>query len=295
MKKNICFLPSFYIKILAAVFMVLDHIGNFFISYGIYSSVASILIYIGRLSLPLFAFLIIEGLLHTKNIKNYLYRMSLGSLVLFIGITIVQYLYPKYNTFLDNIFLEFLLAMLTVYFFSLEGKKKLLGLIPIVYIVAMYVVVVYERANLVNLPFILYGLRPQYGIYGYLLIVGGYYLITYYKSKVKNICSSNGILFEDYQQTTNYKLKYNLMFISWLFIIIVLFDLIRYMNTSFDVYSMAIESYAMISAIFIFFYSHNLGTPKPMQKHKYFNKYFYYFFYPLHIIILFLIFMLIFK
>ncbi len=60
------FLTGNMIKILAAVFMVMDHIG---VVLGIESGILRIL---GRISMPLFAFMISEGAKYTKNKAKYL-------------------------------------------------------------------------------------------------------------------------------------------------------------------------------------------------------------------------------
>ena len=60
---------AFFIKILAAALMVVDHLGVFFFhDYDI-------LRIIGRVSFPLFAFLIVNGYKYTKDVKKYFYRL----------------------------------------------------------------------------------------------------------------------------------------------------------------------------------------------------------------------------
>ena len=59
------------IKILACIFMLIDHIG-FFLFPEI-----EILRIIGRLAMPLFAFFIAEGAYYTKNKLKYLGLMSI--------------------------------------------------------------------------------------------------------------------------------------------------------------------------------------------------------------------------
>lgn len=57
------------LKIVAAIAMVIDHIGAYLLPHF------TILRIIGRLSYPIFAFMIGEGFEHTKNRKKYLLRM----------------------------------------------------------------------------------------------------------------------------------------------------------------------------------------------------------------------------
>lgn len=66
---------NFQLKILACILMVIDHVGVVFFP--------NIIIYriVGRLSFPIFAFLLTEGYFYTKNIKNYLIRLFIFSLI----------------------------------------------------------------------------------------------------------------------------------------------------------------------------------------------------------------------
>ncbi len=63
------------IKLLAAVLMVIDHIGMFFFSQ------ATWLRCIGRISLPLFAYMLAEGCRHTKNKLNHLLLLASVAIV----------------------------------------------------------------------------------------------------------------------------------------------------------------------------------------------------------------------
>lgn len=66
------FLDSFSLKILAMIFMVLDHLytfipGTFPIWFG----------YLGKLAAPVFFYFIVEGFFHTRSRKKYLIRLSI--------------------------------------------------------------------------------------------------------------------------------------------------------------------------------------------------------------------------
>ena len=62
-------LSGFILKILAIVFMTFDHIGAFLHLSGISDVFATILRILGRLAFPLFIFLLVEGVRHTKSIS----------------------------------------------------------------------------------------------------------------------------------------------------------------------------------------------------------------------------------
>jgi drug/metabolite transporter superfamily protein YnfA len=68
-------LTSFQIKCLAAGFMVIDHAGRLLFDD------APIMLAIGRLSFPLFAWLATQGEQHTSNFRNYLLRLIIAGLI----------------------------------------------------------------------------------------------------------------------------------------------------------------------------------------------------------------------
>lgn len=92
---------SDHIKIIAILTMLIDHIGAVLIENGLlhfnneiqmieilstswgnqWYMVDFFLRIIGRISLPLFCFLLVEGFIHTKNKKKYLLRLSLFALL----------------------------------------------------------------------------------------------------------------------------------------------------------------------------------------------------------------------
>lgn len=68
-------LTAFHLKLIAAASMFADHIGFlFFPEFSWFRLV-------GRLSFPLFAFLLAEGALHTSNIKKYLARLAVFAVI----------------------------------------------------------------------------------------------------------------------------------------------------------------------------------------------------------------------
>ena len=68
-------ISSFGLHILAMVLMLIDHLGHVAFGNG------SILRGIGRLSFPIFAFMLVEGYFHTKDIKKYISRLFIFALI----------------------------------------------------------------------------------------------------------------------------------------------------------------------------------------------------------------------
>ncbi len=68
-------LTSFQIKLFAAGLMVIDHAGRLLFDD------APVMMAIGRLSFPLFAWLATQGEQHTSNIRNYLTRLVIAGIL----------------------------------------------------------------------------------------------------------------------------------------------------------------------------------------------------------------------
>ncbi len=68
-------MTAFDFKILAFTFMFIDHIGRVFMDGS------PVMLGLGRLSFPLFAWLAAQGEAHTSNLRNYLFRLLAIGLV----------------------------------------------------------------------------------------------------------------------------------------------------------------------------------------------------------------------
>lgn len=75
MNKNYKCINSFALKMIAIITMVIDHVG------AVLFPMNMIFRYIGRISFPLFVFLLVEGSIHTSKIRKYELRMFLFALI----------------------------------------------------------------------------------------------------------------------------------------------------------------------------------------------------------------------
>lgn len=85
------------LKILAMIFMVIDHFGQVVLKNGIilhapYSmftdeqfdmlmSTVNICHILGRIAFPVFCFLLVEGFFHTHNLKKYILNLGIFALI----------------------------------------------------------------------------------------------------------------------------------------------------------------------------------------------------------------------
>ncbi|PKM50340.1 MAG: hypothetical protein CVV02_11975 [Firmicutes bacterium HGW-Firmicutes-7] len=145
-------MTSSNLKITACLIMLIDHIGAL-----LYPQVFLLRI-IGRLAFPMFAFLIVEGYFHTKNLKKYIIRLALFAIVSEI----------PFDRAFNGAWLEFSYQNV---FFTL-----LIGLLAIA---------IYDKYFASNLPLAVVGtmmcvllnvvIRGDYNIFGILIILGFYH------------------------------------------------------------------------------------------------------------------------
>lgn len=289
------FLSNTTLKIIALVAMTFDHIG-IFLGY-LSNPIVLILRIIGRISFPLYLFLLTEGLKHTHNKWHYLLKLGIMAIIIYFGIFIINSPLIKVGSkfSLDrvgNIFLELFLYALTYILFTLPNKKiKFLGIIPILVIITSSIIKFLSISTFgyVKYHFIYDGLYIQYDILG-LLLFGGIFLCQYLYNSYCRKTLKSGDLFLSYQNSNNY-LFYKDIFISFY---IVLLSIIFYVveKVTFNQFinsfiNLGMTSYIILSIPFIILYNGKLGYTNKIIKNA------FYLYYPIHIVIIFLIFYLI--
>lgn len=142
-------MTTFNIKLIAIITMVIDHIGLFF-----FPNIIELRM-IGRLSFPLFAWLIANGAYYTHNIKKYLMRILLLAFVSQIPYTLAnRHADPSFSNL--NILFTLSLGLLAITVIS-KYKNKPLWLLSVILCAA--------AADM---------LRTDYGVFGVLSIVAFY-------------------------------------------------------------------------------------------------------------------------
>ena len=285
-------LSGFWLKIIALITMTIDHIG---LTFSIEP-----LRYIGRLALPLFCFMIVEGVIHTRNFKKYILRLGIMAVAISIIIVLTEVIPLIKNnggSMKDAgvIFIDLLLGALAVYL--LRQKKwylKLLAILPVAYGIASYIMSCHDNCGCQGeVLWFPYFLRTQYGWFGITLIIGFYFAYLLADLFIKRLSFQSGTDSELYKDSNLERNAINLISV----LILAVLSVALYFSESYidaHVYSLPyamtdIQLFAIISGAFILLYNGRRGYNK-----KWF-QYGCYLFYPLHLAIIVLIFVIIYM
>ena len=157
------FLNGSVLKWIAVITMIIDHAGEvLFPEY-------EILRLIGRISFPIFAFLLAEGYKHTSSVKKYLLRLFIMALV-----SEVPFDYCLHGTYFftthQNIFFELSLGLVTIYLLDRE------------YVIRKHDITIISRILIVIASALAaYFLSFDFRYAGILIIVAMYYIRDYYR------------------------------------------------------------------------------------------------------------------
>ena len=167
---KIKFIDNTTLKILACIFMVIDHVGLF-----LFPDIV-ILRIIGRLAYPIFAFCISEGFHYTKSKRNYLIRLLCFALIsepIFNLVNNGTLFYLGYQ----NVLFTFSLAVFFLWICDkLKDNKELKRIVYFIPEVILFI----------TFFLIAVILKIDYNGYGFTLVIVFYYLRN--KELYRNIC-----------------------------------------------------------------------------------------------------------
>ena len=216
-------MSAFLLKFIACFTMLLCHIPFVYPKYSVP------LIYIGKVAFPLFAFLISEGYVHTRNFKKYLTRLIVFGVIsqvpaylLFVG--------RSFNGLYLNIFFTLAFGLLGIRSYD-KIKSKYIS-IPLIILLAVI-------AEL---------LKFDYGAFGVLMIVCFY---IFKANKLYMVSAQIFLLFILYMKKMSYYTfsLFNLQYILFqLFFSVISLTLILAYNGKKG------KSSNMIKLMFYFFY-----------------------------------------
>ena len=288
MNRKYTILSGFWLKIIALLTMTIDHVGwalAEFVSPNYF--LVEPFRFIGRIALPLFCFMIVEGVIHTKNFGKYALRLGIMATAISIAIAFVEWS-PFFDGFSirgeGNIFLDLLLGALSVYL--LRRKEigfKLLAILPLGIGVASTIATCYEWSGNAIVHWYPFFLRTQYDFLSFAFIVIFYlaYIIKdlYFKIRTEN----EGVPSDLYVGTDIERVAINVISFVLFITIVLLFHffsdvlMAKYYST---------QVFAIFAGAFVLLYNGQRG-----YNSKYF-QYGGYIYYPIHILVIALIFYL---
>lgn len=126
------------LKIIAIVSMLIDHTAAVLVEPGTtqYNIMRS---YIGRLAFPIFCFLLVEGFIHTKDIRKYALRLGIFALVSEIPFNLA-FMGDAYDTYHQNVFFTLFIGLLVLIGIKAFDKYKVvcIGIIIVGCLLAKY-------------------------------------------------------------------------------------------------------------------------------------------------------------
>ena len=141
-------MSAFTLTLIALVTMIIDHVGAIFFPQFIW------LRYIGRLSMPIYAFLLVQGYMHTRNFNRYALRMGIFALL-----SEAPYDLLFQGTWLEfqrqNILFTFLTALFVMKLLDASAKSRN----------------IFMFIGAVILTILPYFLHFSYGVYGVLTVL----------------------------------------------------------------------------------------------------------------------------
>lgn len=139
-------LTSNKLKIVAIITMIIDHFGYYFY-YLLSDNIYLLCRIIGRISMPIFVFLLIEGYVHTKNYKKYIGKISILAIITQIIIFLITYvnlkIYPNYKIEVGlsyNILFAFVFILLFLKILDKFLDKKSNVIQKVIFIIIMIVI-----------------------------------------------------------------------------------------------------------------------------------------------------------
>jgi hypothetical protein len=295
MKERAQILNEFGLKLIAILFMTLDHIGLFLMQHPPATNSAQHVVgyvfrALGRIAFPLFAFMLAEGIQKSHNPKAYLFRIAIVWGVSVSASALAAHFASL--TFEPDPLTDLLMDGLVLYCLSLPKWKKLYALLPLSYIGLSYGVQLYENYHsLVSVVWLPSYLRVGYGIFGLLIALG-----FFYSGKIASFIAKKSLAplgedapaqYEDFVTGKSYRGLVNLTGMAFLFFFTLVFWGFSYLDIRLDTIKVSLETYCLLALIFLYLYN---GKRGPDNKAFRILTYSYF---PVHLAILYVIFHLI--
>ena len=285
-------ISNFILKIIALIFMTIDHVGVFLPS----SPLQFTFRVLGKIALPIFIYTTLEGCKKTKDIKKYMLRLGVMSIFMYIAIVIAQlvlYFNNGYLLVFQNIFFTLLNLVFIYYLFFVNKNKnkRRMVILPILIFIGSYIFFLLRINGISEFISSIFvdGLTTMYGLEAPIMFVGTLLGIYIYEFIVKKRLNNDETLVNEFLCSKKAQLSRNII----MCLSIALVSLIMYSFTYENIPSFTFgntciyNTYFIICFPFILLYNGKRGF-----NNKIVNGAFY-LYYPLHIGIIALIFILI--
>lgn len=285
-------ISNFILKIIALIFMTIDHVGVFLPS----SPLQFTFRVLGKIALPIFIYTTLEGCKKTKDIKKYMLRLGVMSIFVYIAIVIAQlvlYFNNGYLLVFQNIFFTLLNLVFVYYLFFVNKNKnkRRMVILPILIFIGSYIFFLLRINGISELISSIFvdGLTTMYGLEAPIMFVGALLGIYIYEEIVRKRLNNDETLVNEFLCSKKAQLSRNII----MCLSIALVSLIMYSFTYENIPSFTFgntcvyNTYFIICFPFILLYNGKRGF-----NNKIVNGAFY-LYYPLHIGIIALIFILI--
>lgn len=173
------------LKLAAAASMLIDHIGAVLLeNTSLYQNeswtiAAVVCRLIGRIAFPLFCFLLVEGFFHTSDIKKYIARIGLFTLISEVPFDLA--LFGRLTLYRQNVFFTLFIGLLMLLAIRTAGEK----------LVNINGRMILQGAIVVLSCAASFFLLTDYSYMGILLIAVFYF----FRNEPKKKCIAGGILF----------------------------------------------------------------------------------------------------
>lgn len=147
-------LNSFQLKWIAVITMVIDHVGAVLYPQEIVFRV------IGRTAFPIFCFLVVEGFLHTRDVRKYMLRLGIFALISEMPYDLA-FRGNMFDTYRQNVFFTLVLGVFLMYLLEKSHQMPVrAGAVLLVMCVAELLRTDYGSAGIL-LIFLYYSFREK--------------------------------------------------------------------------------------------------------------------------------------
>ena len=207
-------ISNFILKIIALIFMTIDHVGVFLPS----SPLQFTFRVLGKIALPIFIYTTLEGCKKTKDIKKYMLRLGVMSIFMYIAIVIAQlvlYFNNGYLLVFQNIFFTLLNLVFIYYLFFVNKNKnkRRMVILPILIFIGSYIFFLLRINGISEFISSIFvdGLTTMYGLEAPIMFVGALLGIYIYEEIVRKRLNNDETLVNEFLCSKKAQLSRNII------------------------------------------------------------------------------------